>query len=192
MGFGACIHWKPRDGQCRLGALHGEVEVDDTWIGGPQPGIKGSRQLKDRRAVPVRSGRIRMVVLPNFAAMTMVAIFKEHIAPGSTVYTDGLALLSLHAAPEDPRVEQLHRRGGLYPSRDRHGRRPATQDARGSVLGGAQIGRGVVAASPPEKGVSARRLVAVPRRSFPFGIPAYLTIIGCRHRPYPRCVRGRG
>ncbi len=22
--------------------LHGDVEVDDTWIGGPQPGIKGS------------------------------------------------------------------------------------------------------------------------------------------------------
>ena len=79
--------------------LHGEVEIDDTWIGGPQPGIKGSRQLKDRRAVPVlvaverrddRSGRIRMVVLPNFTAMTIAAIFKEHIAPGSTVYPDGL------------------------------------------------------------------------------------------------------
>jgi transposase-like protein len=77
----------------------GEVEVDDTWIGGHQLGIKGSRQLKDRRAVPVlvaverrddRSGRIRMVVLPNFTAMTMAAIFKEHIASGSTVYTDGL------------------------------------------------------------------------------------------------------
>ena len=79
--------------------LHGEVEIDDTWIGGPQPGIKGSRQLKDRRAVPIlvaverrdtQSGRIRMVVLPNFTALTMTAIFKEHIAPGSTVYTDGL------------------------------------------------------------------------------------------------------
>src|SRR6266446_3879125 len=49
--------------------LHGEVEIDDTWIGGPQPGIRGSRQLKGRRAVPVlvavetrgdHSGRIRM------------------------------------------------------------------------------------------------------------------------------------
>ena len=79
--------------------LHGEVEVDDTWIGGPQPGIKGSRQLKDRRAVPVlvaverrdgRSGRIRMVVLPNFTATTMARILKANVAPGSTVYTDGL------------------------------------------------------------------------------------------------------
>jgi transposase-like protein len=79
--------------------LYGEVEVDDTWIGGPQPGIKGSRQLKDRRAVPVlvaverredHSGRLRMVVLPNFTATTMAAIFRANIAPGSTVYTDGL------------------------------------------------------------------------------------------------------
>src|SRR5438094_5158856 len=76
--------------------LHREVEVDDMWIGGPQPGIKGSRQLKDRRAVPVlvaversedHSGRLRMVVLPNFTATTMTAILKQNIAPGSTVYT---------------------------------------------------------------------------------------------------------
>jgi transposase-like protein len=33
--------------------LHGEIEVDDTWIGGPQPGLRGSRQLKGRHAVPV-------------------------------------------------------------------------------------------------------------------------------------------
>jgi hypothetical protein len=26
--------------------LHGEIEVDDTWIGGPQPALRGSRQLK--------------------------------------------------------------------------------------------------------------------------------------------------
>ena len=80
--------------------LYGDVEIDDTWIGGPQPGIKGSRQLKDRRAVPIlvaverrddRSGRIRLVVLQDFTAKTMAAILKEHVAPGSTVYTDGLA-----------------------------------------------------------------------------------------------------
>jgi transposase-like protein len=79
--------------------LHGDVEVDDTWIGGPQPGIKGSRQLKDRRAVPVlvavekrsdRSGRIRMLVLPNFTGATMVTVLRAIVAPGATVYTDGL------------------------------------------------------------------------------------------------------
>src|SRR5205814_7030146 len=88
--------------------LHGEVEVDETWIGGPQPGIRGSRQLKGRRAVPVlvaverrgdRSGRVRMEVLPNFTATTMAAILKQNVAPGSTVYTDGLGgCAGLHAA----------------------------------------------------------------------------------------------
>jgi transposase-like protein len=79
--------------------LHGDIEIDDTWIGGPQAGIKGSRQLKDRRAVPVlvaveqrddRSGRIRLVVLPDFTAATMSTIVNENVASGSTVYTDGL------------------------------------------------------------------------------------------------------
>ena len=33
--------------------LHGTIEVDDTWIGGPQPGLRGSRQLKGRPAALV-------------------------------------------------------------------------------------------------------------------------------------------
>ena len=33
--------------------LHGDVEVDDTWMGGPQAGLRGSRQLKGRRAALV-------------------------------------------------------------------------------------------------------------------------------------------
>lgn len=79
--------------------LHGEVEVDDTWIGGPQPGLRGSRQLKGRHAVPVlvavekrgdRSGRVRMSVLRDFKATTVTALIQRQVAPGTTVYTDGL------------------------------------------------------------------------------------------------------
>src|SRR5713226_2617719 len=33
--------------------LQGEVEVDDTWVGGPQAGLRGSRQLKGRKAALV-------------------------------------------------------------------------------------------------------------------------------------------
>jgi hypothetical protein len=33
--------------------LHGEVEIDDTWVGGEQPGIRGSRQLKGRKTAIV-------------------------------------------------------------------------------------------------------------------------------------------
>ena len=79
--------------------LHGEVEVDDTWIGGPQAGLRGSRQLKGRRAALVlvavekrdrTSGRVRMEVIPDFKATTLMTFIKQHVTPGSTIYTDGL------------------------------------------------------------------------------------------------------
>ncbi|HEX9706145.1 MAG TPA: IS1595 family transposase [Steroidobacteraceae bacterium] len=77
--------------------LHGEVEIDDTWVGGPQPGLRGSRQLKGRKAAIVlaavekrgeASGRVRMAVLPDFTQARVRAFVKQHVAPGSTVYTD--------------------------------------------------------------------------------------------------------
>jgi transposase-like protein len=79
--------------------LKGEIELDDTWVGGPQPGIRGSRQLKGWKAAIVlvaverrgeSSGRVRMAVISNFKQATILAFVKEHVAPGSTVYTDGL------------------------------------------------------------------------------------------------------
>lgn len=56
--------------------LRGEVEVDDTWVGGTQAGLKGSRQLKGRKAALVlvavekrgrnTTGRARMAVISDF------------------------------------------------------------------------------------------------------------------------------
>ena len=45
--------------------LRGEVEVDDTWVGGDQAGLRGSRQLKDRRAALVLVAWTREVKLPG-------------------------------------------------------------------------------------------------------------------------------
>ena len=79
--------------------LHGEVEVDDTWIGGPQAGLRGSRQLKGRRAALVLvaaekrgtvSGRVRMAVIPDFRKATITRFLTQNVATGSTIYTDGL------------------------------------------------------------------------------------------------------
>lgn len=79
--------------------LNGEVEVDDTWVGGEQAGLRGSRQLKGRRAALVlvavekrgkASGRVRMNVIPDFKAGTIIPILTQNVAPGSTIYTDGL------------------------------------------------------------------------------------------------------
>src|SRR5687768_2643269 len=79
--------------------LHGEVEIDDTGIGGTQAGLRGSRQLKGRRAALVLvaiekrgkvSGRLRMAVIPDFKAPTLSAFIQQNVATGSTIYTDGL------------------------------------------------------------------------------------------------------
>ena len=79
--------------------LRVEVEIDDTWVGGTQAGIRGSRQLKGRRAalglVPVEkrgkaSGRLRMVVIPDFKANTINRFLTQNVASGATIYTDGL------------------------------------------------------------------------------------------------------
>jgi transposase-like protein len=79
--------------------LHGEVEVDETWIGGEQAGLRGSRQLKGRRAALVlvaverrgrSTGRIRMKVIPDFRSITIIPFLHENVSPGSIIYTDGL------------------------------------------------------------------------------------------------------
>jgi hypothetical protein len=79
--------------------LRGEVEIDEAWIGGPQAGLRGSRQLKGRRAALVlvavekrgkASGRLRMAVIPDFKATTLSGFIQQHVAPGSTIYTDAL------------------------------------------------------------------------------------------------------
>lgn len=79
--------------------LRGAVEIDETWVGGPQPGLRGSRQLKGRKAALVvvaverhgdGSGRIRMEVIDDFKEPTMTAFAKRSVVSGSTIYTDGM------------------------------------------------------------------------------------------------------
>jgi transposase-like protein len=80
--------------------LRGDVEADDTWVGGTQAGLRGSRQLKGRKAALVlvavekrgrtTTGRARMAVIPDFRKETLLGFLKENVEPGSTVYTDGL------------------------------------------------------------------------------------------------------
>lgn len=79
--------------------LRGEVEVDETWIGGTQAGLRGSQQLKGRMAALAlaaeekggrATGRARMAVIPDFKSQTLIAFLKQNVAPGSTGHTDGL------------------------------------------------------------------------------------------------------
>ena len=108
--------------------LRGEVEVDDTWVGGEQAGLRGSRQLKERRAALVlvavekrgqASGRVRMSVIPDFKAATIMPFLTQNVAPGSTIYTDGLKSFSglseagfKHVARNQPLRSEL-RKGAM-------------------------------------------------------------------------------
>ena len=79
--------------------LRGEIEVDDTWVGGTQAGLRGSRQLKGRKAALVlvaverrgrATGRVRMEVIPDFSAATIREFATRNVEAGATIYTDGL------------------------------------------------------------------------------------------------------
>jgi len=71
----------------------------NTWIDGTQTGLRGSRQLKARRAALVlmavekrgrATGRARMAVIPDSKNTTLIAFLKQNVASGTTLYTDGL------------------------------------------------------------------------------------------------------
>ena len=79
--------------------LWGEAEVDETWVGGTRAGLRGSRQLKGRKAALVivavakrgrASGRVRMAVIPDFKSVTLNAFIQQNVAPGAVICTDGL------------------------------------------------------------------------------------------------------
>jgi len=125
--------------------LHGQVEVDETWVGGEQAGLRGSRQLKGRRAALVlvavekrgkALGRVRMRVIPDFKAQTIIPFLTQNLSPGATIYTDGLKSFEglpeagfKHFARPQPLRPQLQRREiGCAPGRSSHWQPPAMAD----------------------------------------------------------------
>ena len=76
--------------------LKDRVEVDETYIGGPEVGLRGGRQIIDKAivvgAVEVRgraSGRVRLRMVPNVSARSLVRFVTANVAPGAVVLTDG-------------------------------------------------------------------------------------------------------
>lgn len=77
--------------------LAGAVQVDETFIGGEEPGLRGGR-AKGKKwlvnvAVEVKEprgfGRCRMAPIPDATAATLRAFLVDHVEPGATVITDG-------------------------------------------------------------------------------------------------------
>lgn len=92
------------------GKLTGEIEVDETWIGGRQAGLKGGRQRRGRKALlvalaverrykaprvdgkphaqPVYLGRLRAEIVPDASQATLTAFLERSAEPGSTIISD--------------------------------------------------------------------------------------------------------
>jgi transposase-like protein len=77
--------------------LQGTVEVDETYIGGDEPGLSGGR-AKGKKALvgvaveriePRGFGRCRMALLADASANSLRAFLLDNVQPGATVVTDG-------------------------------------------------------------------------------------------------------
>lgn len=83
-----------RPGRARLA---GTVEVDETYIGGEEPGLPGGRAKgkKVLTAIAVETtaggglGRCRMAPIADATAASLHAFVADNVEPGATVITDG-------------------------------------------------------------------------------------------------------
>lgn len=75
--------------------LFGRVEVDETFLGGPEEGVRGRKTFKKALIVVAAEekgkaiGRIRMVRIPDASAINLRSFIVQAIEPGSTIVTDG-------------------------------------------------------------------------------------------------------
>jgi transposase-like protein len=75
--------------------LSGEVEADETYVGGRRRGGKRGRPSEDSHKVPVfgvvqRSGHVAAVAVRNAKAKTLMPHLRTKVLPESIVYTDEL------------------------------------------------------------------------------------------------------
>jgi transposase-like protein len=81
--------------------LSGEVEADETYVGGAarnmhvvdrkRKGVTGGRHAANKTVVAgvlERGGQARAHVVPDVSGKTLKGIVRDHVRPGSTVYTD--------------------------------------------------------------------------------------------------------
>lgn len=75
--------------------LHGEVEVDETYVGGTEEGVHG-RETENKAIVAVAAekrgralGRIRLRHVSDASGKSLLPFVQDVVAPGSVVHTDG-------------------------------------------------------------------------------------------------------
>jgi transposase-like protein len=81
------------------GRLRGTIEVDESFIGGVEVGVRGRlSRTKAKVIIAVEhhggrgaAGRVRMRRIHDFKSDTLVGFVRETCEPGSTIVTDGLS-----------------------------------------------------------------------------------------------------
>jgi len=75
--------------------LTGEIEIDETYVGGPEEGKRG-RETENKAIVVVATekrahaiGRIRLRRIKDVSAESLLQFIRETIEPGATIHTDG-------------------------------------------------------------------------------------------------------
>lgn len=77
--------------------INATCEVDETYIGGREEGRTGGRRRSEVKAIVVgaaevrgsATGRIRLAVVPDFSAESLVGFVGRSVEPGNAVFTDG-------------------------------------------------------------------------------------------------------
>jgi transposase len=75
-----------------IGTLSGEVEMDETYVGGKRQSKRG-RGAEGKTIVAgavERKGKVKAQIVQNIKAETLLPILKEYVLPSSMIYTDEL------------------------------------------------------------------------------------------------------
>lgn len=118
--------------------LRGDVEVDESFLGGPEPGMPGRGALgKVLFAGAVERegngfGRARLGIIPNASADALSTLLTDNVEPGSQVITDGR-----RAYPAATREHYRHLGTSVAPPgwKPMKCRRPSTGSSRWSSDG---------------------------------------------------------
>lgn len=67
--------------------LSGEIEVDETYVGGPEEGKRGRAVAAEKNGRAI--GRIRLKRIKDVSAESLRTFIRETVEPGATIHTDG-------------------------------------------------------------------------------------------------------